>query len=331
MLKLLVTGGLGFIGSNFIKKVLTEKNDIEIINVDAELDGSNFKNLQSVENSPNYEFVKGNITNKNLMEKVIEKCDAVVNFAAESFVDRSIFDANPFLVSNIRGAYTILDITTKQKKRMIQISTDEVFGSLENGTATEDSKFNPSSPYAATKASAELLVKSYSITHNSDVIITRCTNNYGPHQFAEKLIPKIILLVNENKKIPIYGNGKNIRDWIHVDDHCEGVFLALLNGEKGESYNISANNEINNLTIVKKILNIMNKSEDLIEFVEDRPGHDFRYSMNSSKISEKLQWKMKYNFDEGLENTIKWYLDNLDDLDNISTTITEQTPWKSSN
>ena len=331
MLKLLVTGGLGFIGSNFIKKILAEKNDVEIINVDAELDGSNIKNLQDIENFSNYEFVKGNITNKNLMEKIVEKCDAVVNFAAESFVDRSILDANPFLVSNIRGAYTILDITTKQKKRMIQISTDEVFGSLADGTATEDSKFNPSSPYAATKASAELLVNSYSITHDSDVIITRCTNNYGPHQFAEKLIPKTILLVNENKKIPIYGNGKNIRDWIHVDDHCEGVLLALFNGEKGESYNISANNEIDNLTIVKKILNIMDKSEDLIEFVEDRPGHDFRYSMNSSKISKELQWKIKYNFDEGLEKTIKWYLDNLDDLDNLSSTISEQTPWKSSN
>ena len=329
-MKLLVTGGLGFIGSNFILRML-EREDIEITNVDAELFGSDYRNLSQIKHSNRYNFVKGNISNKKLMEEQISKCDAVVNFAAESHVDRSINDANPFLVSNIRGAFTILDIITKQKKRMIQISTDEVFGSLNQGTADEKTKFNPSSPYAATKAAAELLINSYSVTFDSDVIITRCTNNYGPHQFAEKLIPKIILLVNENKKIPIYGNGKNIRDWIHVDDHCEGVFLALLNGEKGESYNISANNEINNLTIVKKILNIMNKSEDLIEFVEDRPGHDFRYSMNSSKISEKLQWKMKYNFDEGLENTIKWYLDNLDDLDNISTTITEQTPWKSSN
>ena len=242
MLKLLVTGGLGFIGSNFIKKILIEKKDIQIVNVDAELEGSNLKNTSEIQDSQNYEFVKGNITNKNLMDKVIEKCDAVVNFAAESFVDRSILDANPFLVSNIRGAYTILDIITKQKKRMIQISTDEVFGSLSKETATENSKFNPSSPYAATKASAELLVNSYSITHNSDVIITRCTNNYGPHQFPEKLIPKIILLANQDKKIPIYGNGKNIRDWIHVDDHCEAVFSVLNNGKKGESYNISANN-----------------------------------------------------------------------------------------
>ena len=331
MLKLLVTGGLGFIGSNFIKKILIEKKDIQIVNVDAELEGSNLKNTSEIQDSQNYEFVKGNITNKNLMDKVIEKCDAVVNFAAESFVDRSILDANPFLVSNIRGAYTILDIITKQKKRMIQISTDEVFGSLSKETATENSKFNPSSPYAATKASAELLVNSYSITHNSDVIITRCTNNYGPHQFPEKLIPKIILLANQDKKIPIYGNGKNIRDWIHVDDHCEAVFSVLNNGKKGESYNISANNEIDNLTIVKKILEIMGKTEDLIEFVEDRPGHDFRYSMSSKKISKELNWKTKYTFDKGLEDTINWYLNNLEKLDNTSTIISDQTPWRNSN
>jgi len=331
MLKLLVTGGLGFIGSNFIKKILIEKKDIQIVNVDAELEGSNLKNTSEIQDSQNYEFVKGNITNKNLMDKVIEKCDAVVNFAAESFVDRSILDANPFLVSNIRGAYTILDIITKQKKRMIQISTDEVFGSLSKETATENSKFNPSSPYAATKASAELLVNSYSITHNSDVIITRCTNNYGPHQFPEKLIPKIILLANQDKKIPIYGNGKNIRDWIHVDDHCEAVFSVLNDGKKGESYNISANNEIDNLTIVKKILEIMGKKEDLIEFVEDRPGHDFRYSMSSKKISKELNWKTKYTFDKGLEDTINWYLNNLEKLDNTSTIISDQTPWRNSN
>ena len=331
MLKLLVTGGLGFIGSNFIKKILIEKKDIQIVNVDAELEGSNLKNTSEIQDSQNYEFVKGNITNKNLMDKMIEKCDAVVNFAAESFVDRSILDANPFLVSNIRGAYTILDIITKQKKRMIQISTDEVFESLSEGTATENSKFNPSSPYAATKASAELLVNSYSITHNSDVIITRCTNNYGPHQFPEKLIPKIILLANQDKKIPIYGNGKNIRDWIHVDDHCEAVFSVLNNGKKGESYNISANNEIDNLTIVKKILEIMGKKEDLIEFVEDRPGHDFRYSMSSKKISKELNWKTKYTFDKGLEDTINWYLNNLEKLDNTSTIISDQTPWRNSN
>ena len=281
-MKLLVTGGLGFIGSNFILKLL-QKDDIQITNIDAELYGSNKKNLVEINDSSKYHFVKGNISNKKFMEEQIGKCDAIVNFAAESHVDRSINDANPFLISNIRGAFTILDIITKQKKRMIQISTDEVFGSLTKGTANEESKFNPSSPYAATKAAAELLIKSFAVTYDSDVIITRCTNNFGPRQFVEKLIPKIIILANKNLKIPIYGEGKNIRDWLFVDNHCDAVERVLFDGKSGESYNISADNEIDNLTIVKKILKIMDKPEDLIEFVEDRPGHDFRYSMSSKK------------------------------------------------
>jgi len=330
-MKLLVTGGLGFIGSNFILRLLRESNDYEIINVDAELFGADHKNLSQIKNSEKYNFEKGNISNRKFMEEQITKCDAVINFAAESFVDRSINDASPFLVSNIRGAFTILDIITKQKKRMIQISTDEVFGSLSNGTAVEDSKFNPSSPYAATKAAAELLIHSYSVTHNSDVIITRCTNNYGPRQFAEKLIPKTIILANQNKKIPIYGKGTNVRDWIYVDDHCDAVLLTLIDGKKGESYNISANNEIDNLTIVKKILEIMNKSENLIEFVEDRPGHDLRYSMDSTKIHDQLGWKVKTAFDDGLKKTVQSYLDNPELLNNISSTALDPTPWKSSN
>ena len=330
-MKLLVTGGLGFIGSNFILKLLTESSDYEIINVDAELFGADHKNLSKIKNSEKYHFEKGSITNKKFMEEQIANCDAVINFAAETFVDRSINDANPFLVSNIRGAYTILDIITKQKKRMIQISTDEVFGSLENGTSDEQSKLNPSSPYAATKAAAELLANSYSATYDSDVIITRCTNNYGPRQFAEKLIPKTILLASKDMKIPIYGKGTNIRDWIYVDDHCDAVLLTLLNGKSGESYNISANNEIDNLTVVRKILDIMNKPEDLIDFVEDRPGHDFRYSMDSKKISDELGWRVKSNFDDGLRKTIQWYLDHHDILNNVSSTVLDSTPWKSSN
>ena len=330
-MRLLVTGGYGFIGSNFILKLLKENNDIQIINIDAELTGSNPKNLVEVQNHKNYEFVKGNITNKKFMEEQITNCDAVINFAAETFVDRSINDANPFLVSNIRGAYTILDIITEQKKRMIQISTDEVFGSLENGTADEQSKLNPSSPYAATKAAAELLANSYSATYGSDIIITRCTNNYGPRQFAEKLIPKTILLASKDRKIPIYGKGTNIRDWIYVDDHCDAVLLILLNGKSGESYNISANNEIDNLTVVRKILEIMNKPEDLIDFVEDRPGHDFRYSMDSKKISNELGWRIKSDFDDGLRKTIQWYLEHPDILNNVSSTVLDSTPWKSSN
>tara|TARA_B100001123_G_C15262337_1_gene1007049 strand:+ start:37 stop:1029 length:993 start_codon:yes stop_codon:yes gene_type:complete len=330
-MRLLVTGGLGFIGSNFILKLLSENTDLQILNVDAQLDGSNLQNLGSLSKSKNYEFLKGNISNKKFMEEQISKCDAVVNFAAESHVDRSINDANPFLVSNIRGAFTILDIVTKQKKRMIQVSTDEVFGSLTHGSATEKSKFNPSSPYAATKASAELIINSYFVTYDSDVVITRCTNNYGPRQFAEKLIPKTIILANKNQKIPIYGKGINIRDWIFVDDHCDAVSLALFNGKRGNSYNISANNEINNLEIVKKILAIMNKSEDLIHFVDDRPGHDFRYSLDSTKISSELGWKTKLNFDKGLEKTVQWYLDNPEIINNISSSVLNPTPWKSSN
>jgi len=329
-MKLLVTGGLGFIGSNFILKTLHENEGFDIVNVDAELAGSNIKNLSQVKNLENYEYVKGNITNRKLMEDLIKNCDVVVNFAAESFVDRSINDANPFLVSNIRGAYTILDIITKQKKRMIQISTDEVFGSLSNETATEESKFNPSSPYAATKAAAELLINSYFTTFNSDVIITRCTNNYGPRQFAEKLVPKTIILAYHNKKIPIYGNGKNIRDWIYVDDHCDAVLSALHHGKSGESYNISANNEIDNLAIVRKILEIMNKPETLIEFVEDRPGHDLRYSLDSTKISDQLGWKIKLSFEEGLEKTVQWYLSNPELLNNVSSVL-DPTPWKGTN
>ena len=329
-MRLLVTGGLGFIGSNFILKML-EHTDIQIINIDAEFYGSDHRNLSKIKDSQRYNFVKGNIANRKFMNEQIAKCDAVVNFAAESFVDRSINDANPFLVSNIRGAFTILDIITKQNKRMIQISTDEVYGSLSNDTAVEESKLNPSNPYAATKASAELLIKSYITTFGSDVIITRCTNNFGPRQFIEKLIPKTIILANQNKKIPIYGNGKNIREWIYVDDHCEAVSLALFNGKSGESYNISAGNEMDNLTIVRKILDIMNKSEDLIEFVDDRPGHDFRYSMNSKKISSELGWKTKLNFNENLKTTIEWYLENPDILNNSSSIVLDQTPWKSSN
>ncbi|SVC51970.1 uncharacterized protein METZ01_LOCUS304824 [marine metagenome] len=327
-MKLLVTGGLGFIGSNFITKILEEKSDFEIVNVDAQLHGADKRNLSIIENNENYEFVNGNITNKRLMEELISKCDAVVNFAAESFVDRSINDANPFLVSNIRGTFTILDIITKQKKRMIQISTDEVFGSLPKGSADEQTKFNPSSPYAATKAAAELLINSFSITHNSDVVITRCTNNYGPRQFPEKLIPKTIILAKQERSIPIYGNGKNLRDWIFVDEHCDAVYEILINGKAGQAYNISANNEISNVQIVHKILEIMGKSNDLIEFVEDRPGHDQRYSLDSSKIKNEFGWSTKINFEEGIRKTIEWYEKNFSYYESISNEILKSTPWK---
>ena len=326
-MKLLVTGGLGFIGSNFILNTLKNDEKISITNIDAELLGSDHNNLLELKNSSNYHFVKGNITNRNLMEKLIESSDIVVNFAAESFVDRSILDANQFLVSNIRGTYTILEILRKQKKRFIQISTDEVYGSLENDSATEEYRFNPSNPYAATKASAELLVNSFVKTYDLDCVITRCTNNYGPRQFYEKLIPKSIFLANQDKKIPIYGKGKNIRDWIFVDDHCDAVYNVLMNGESGQSYNISANNEIDNISLVKKILKIMDKSSDLINFVEDRPGHDLRYSLDSTKIRNSLGWNNKTNFDDAIRKTKDWVL-NQSDIQNVQKETFDPTPWK---
>ena len=327
-MKLLVTGGLGFIGSNFILKILNEYKDFSIINVDAEFFGSNKKNLEQVESSPNYQYVKGNITNRNLMTDLISQSDAVVNFAAESFVDRSISDPNPFLISNIRGTFTLLETIRAEKKRFVQISTDEVYGSLKDGSADEFSRFNPSSPYAATKAAAEHLVNSYVLTYDCDCIITRCTNNYGSRQFPEKLIPKTILLAKQNKKIPVYGNGKNIRDWLFVDDHCDAIIQALLNGKAGEAYNISDGNELDNITIIQKILSIMDKSSDLIEFVEDRPGHDFRYSLDSSKIRNELGWAPKINFNDGIEKTTSWYISNDLWLDSISDSVTKKTPWK---
>tara|TARA_B110000014_G_scaffold262832_1_gene257805 strand:- start:547 stop:1533 length:987 start_codon:yes stop_codon:yes gene_type:complete len=327
-MKILVTGGLGFIGSNFILKVLKENKNFEIINVDAKLYGSNKKNLESIENLDRYQYVKGDITNYDILEKIVIDCDAIVNFAAESFVDRSISNATSSFDSNLKGIFILLELIKKYKKRLIHISTDEVFGSLDEDSANEITRFNPSSPYSATKAGAELLINSYFITYGCDCVITRCTNNYGPRQFPEKLIPKIILLAEQGKKIPLYGTGNNIRDWIFVDDHCDAIFNVLMNGKSGESYNISANNEINNITIVKKILSIMNKSEDLIEFVEDRPGHDFRYSMNSSKIRNELNWNIKVNFDEGLKKTVDWYFSNRKWWEDIVKESLNQTPWK---
>jgi len=327
-MKLLVTGGLGFIGSNFILEILKNNSNLEITNVDAELHGSNKMNLSNIVNNQKYKFVKGNITNKILMEKLILENEIIINFAAESFVDRSISDAKPFLDSNVNGVFTILEIIKKLKKKLIHISTDEVFGSLKNKSANEEYRFNPSSPYSATKAASELLINAYHSTYDCDCVITRCTNNYGPKQFYEKLIPKVIHLASQNKKIPIYGNGKNIRDWIFVKDHCEAIFEVLKKGKSGESYNISSNFELSNITIIEKILEIMNKNTDLIEFVEDRPGHDFRYSLDSSKISKEIGWKNKTSFEEGINETVKWYEKNLKSHSNIPDSALQNTPWK---
>ena len=327
-MKILVTGGLGFIGSNFILKTLSKFQEHKITNVDACLPGSNFQNLENITDDKRYCFIKGNITDQNLMDELISKHDVVINFAAESHVDRSISNPKPFLETNIFGVYSILESIRKFKKKLIQISTDEVYGSLEQGSANEHYPLNPSSPYSSSKASAELIGNSYHVTYDLDIIITRCTNNFGPRQLPEKLIPKVIILAEQNKKIPIYGSGTNIRDWIFVDDHCEAIHNVLLNGKSGKSYNISAENEIDNITIVKKILSLMNKSEDLIEFVEDRPGHDFRYSLDSSKIRTDLKWIQKTNFEKGLEKTVNWYMSNKKWWKDLNQTYTESTPWK---
>ena len=330
-MKILVTGGLGFIGSNFILHVFKNYPEIEIINLDAGLIGSNKQNLKDIENSDRYRFVAGNINDKEAVEPIINQVDGVINFAAESHVDRSIFDSKPFLVSNIMGVYTLLDIIRKKKPevKFLQISTDEVFGSLSSGYAKEKDVFRPSNPYSASKASAELIIESYSKTYGIDVLITRCTNNFGPRQFPEKVIPKTIIRAQKNMKIPIYGTGKNIRDWLYVDDHCDAIMRVFLNGKSGNSYNISDSNELTNIELVEKVLEHLNKSKDLIYFVEDRPGHDLRYGIDSSKIRNELGWKPKHSVDENVETTISWYLENQDWWEDLATEeMLDPTPWK---
>jgi dTDP-glucose 4,6-dehydratase len=329
-MKLLVTGGLGFIGSNFILNTIRQFPDFDIVNLDDELEGSNRLSLIDIENSKNYRFVKGNITDKALMEKLILDCDQIINFAAESHVDRSIANAKPFIESNILGVFTILELLKKHDKKFIQISTDEVFGDLKTGSAVEYSCLNPSSPYSSSKASAELLINSYITTYGIRANITRCTNNYGPRQFIEKLIPKVIVLADQNKKIPIYNHGRGIRDWMHVDDHCNAIHSVMLDGTDGEKYNISSGNELDVLSVVQRILSIMGKSKDDYEYAEDRPGHDDRYSLDSSKIRNKLGWKPNINFDSGLNETITWYLENRAWWENSDLKILDGYQWKSS-
>ena len=328
-MKLLVTGGLGFIGSNFILDVLSKFPDYEIINVDAEIEGATHSNLKDVKKNKKYKFVKGNITNQLLVNNLVSKVDLVLNFAAESHVDRSITSPKNFIKSNIIGVFTILESVRKHKKKIIQISTDEVFGSIMKGSATEEFPFNPSSPYSSSKASAELLVKSYVKTYGIEAIVTRCTNNFGPRQHLEKLIPRTILFAQNDQKIPIYGSGKAIRDWIYVQDHCNAILEIFEKGKWGETYNISANNEINNLTIVKKILKILGKPSDFFYHTEDRPGHDLRYSLDSSKIRKHLKWKTKFVFDDALEQTVNWYLSNKNLLKKANSKTLVPIPWKS--
>jgi len=327
-MKFLVTGGCGFIGSNFILRLLKSNKKSSVINLDAMLIGSHPLNLGRIK-SKNYRFVKGNICNKNIIEKLVTKVDCVVNFAAETHVDRSIHNSLPFLRSNVYGVYTILDTIRHHKKvRFIQISTDEVFGETLHGKNKENDPLFPSNPYSATKAAAEMLVKSYTRTYDLDTKITRCTNNYGPRQFPEKLIPKTIICTIKNESIPIHGNGQTKRQWIHVFDHCDALLKIIKDNKVSFPYHISAPNETSDLDLVKKILNLMGQSEDLIEFVAERPGKDKRYSLDTTQIKKKLGWKPAIKFDGGLRDTINWYLSNKQWWKTFSfKKVKNPTPW----
>jgi dTDP-glucose 4,6-dehydratase len=330
-MKLLVTGGLGFIGSNFCRLILAKYPDCELINVDKIGIGANPANLHDVENDKRYTFIKGDICNPQLMNRLIHQVDAVVNIAAETHVDRSISDPNLFLQNNTVGTFTILEALRRHnhKARFLQVSTDEVYGEALEGSFTENTPPKPSNPYSAAKAAADMFVLSYHKTFGLNVSITRCTNNFGPYQLPEKLIPKTVIRALRDLPIPIYGKGTNIRDWIYVQDHCEAVSLALEKGKPGEIYNVSAGNEIANIEIAKKIICLLKKPESLITFVEDRPGHDVRYSLDSSKIRTELGWKPKFSFEKSLESTVKWYLDNEHWWTPFATeVILHPTPWK---
>ncbi|XRP97088.1 dTDP-glucose 4,6-dehydratase [Methanocaldococcus sp. 16A] len=328
-MRILVTGGAGFIGSNFIRYILDKHKDWEVINLDKLGYGSNLENLKGIDED-RHKFIKGDITDFELVSEIIKGVDAVVNFAAETHVDRSISNPYSFIESNIIGVYTILEAIRKYNPEVnfVQVSTDEIYGDIEEGSFTENDRLLPSSPYSASKAGGDMLVLGWARTYNLNAKITRCSNNYGPYQFPEKLIPKTIIRAKMDLKIPVYGKGENVRDWLYVLDHCRGIELVLEKGEKREIYNIASNQEKKNIDVVKEILKIMNKSYDLIEFVEDRPGHDIRYSLDATKIKE-LGWKPKFEFKEGLRETVEWYLNNewwWKPL--INEKVLHPTPWK---
>ena len=316
-MKLLVTGGAGFIGSNFILYWLKKYPQDKIVNLDKLTYAGNLENLRSIEKNPNYEFVQGDICNPQLVNSLTEKADVIVHFAAESHVDRSIADPALFVKTNIEGTYVLLEAALKNKiKRFHHISTDEVFGALPLGTTekfNEKTNYNPRSPYSASKAASDHLVRAYHTTYNLPITISNCSNNFGPYQFPEKLIPLAITNIIEDKKVPVYGDGLYVRDWLYVKDHCRAIDVILQKGKIGETYFIGGLTEdINNLQVVKKILKIMNKEENAIELVKDRPGHDRRYAIDWSKINRELGWKPEHNFDEYLKLTVDWYLKNQD-------------------
>lgn len=314
MKNILVTGGAGFIGSNFINYVLNEHKDYKIINIDKLTYAGNLENLVQCEDNPNFYFVKGDIVNSELVRYLFEKFDIeyVINFAAESHVDRSILGSEIFYRTNVIGTNVLLELSREFKiKKFVQISTDEVYGSLgREGLFTENTPLSPNSPYSSSKAAADMMALAFHHTYGTPVVVTRCSNNYGPYQFPEKLIPLMIINSLSNKKLPVYGDGMNIRDWIFVDDHNRAIDTVFRNGRSGEIYNIGASNEMSNIEIIKLILNYLNKPESLIEFVKDRPGHDKRYAIDSTKIQEELSWKPLFKFEDAIQNTIDWYLQN---------------------
>lgn len=312
-MKLLVTGGAGFIGSNFVLYMLRQRPEYKIINVDSLTYAGNLENLKSIENHPNYTFSKTDITDAKAIDALFQQgVDVVVNFAAESHVDRSILDPEVFVKTNVLGTQVLLDAAKKYGvTKFVQVSTDEVYGTLgETGLFTEETPLTPNSPYSASKAGGDLLVRAYHETFGLPVNITRCSNNYGPYQFPEKLIPLMISRALNDQALPIYGDGLNIRDWLYVEDHCSAIDLVIHKGRVGEVYNIGGNNERTNLHIVKTILAELNKPESLITYVQDRPGHDRRYGIDPTKITQELGWKPKHNFETGIKETIQWYLNN---------------------
>lgn len=334
MKKILVTGGAGFIGSNFVKHMLSTHN-YQIINIDALTYAGNLENLSDIENHPNYTFVKGDIADRELINEIFEKyeIDTVINFAAESHVDRSIENPEIFLTTNVLGTQALLDVAKKYWKvnpndkycrlykkdvKFLQVSTDEVYGTLgKEGLFTETTPLAPNSPYSASKTSADLIVRAYYETFGMPINITRCSNNYGPYQFPEKLIPLMINNCLNDKELPVYGDGMQIRDWLHVKDHCTAIDTVLHKGKLGEVYNIGGNNEKANIEIVKLIINQLGKSEELIKYVQDRPGHDRRYAIDNSKITRELGWSPSYTFEQGIKETIEWYLGHKEWIQNI--------------
>ncbi|MFH0970341.1 MAG: dTDP-glucose 4,6-dehydratase [Candidatus Diapherotrites archaeon] len=310
-MKILVTGGCGFIGSHFIKETLRQNEDWEIINLDKLTYAGRKENLVEIENNPHYTFMKGDICDPMVVEKAMRGVDAVINFAAESHVDRSIQDARAFIRTDVEGAFTLLDAARKNEvKKFVQISTDEVYGQIMSGSFTEESLLNPRNPYSASKAGADRLAYSFHSTYGMDVCITRSSNNYGTHQYPEKLIPLFITHLIQEKKVPVYGEGKNIRDWLHVKDNCAALLGVLEKGKSGEVYNIGGGNERTNMEITRSILAEMGKGDEMITYVEDRKGHDWRYSLDSRKIEHELGWRPRVPFEQGLRETIRWYAQN---------------------